>query len=133
MIIQPPPGIDFGVQKGRGSSYETVQTQRSTGTDLTFEIEPTIKSSDDGIDFAGPFVHGPRGGRFVYIDIGASAGQAGTFIRRRMKIPLAGITSEMTGSGRVIEARVGGTGKDGTPACATVKPSFVLGDRAHGG
>ena len=28
VIEQPPAGVDFGLQKGRGNAYETVQTQR---------------------------------------------------------------------------------------------------------
>jgi len=38
VLIQPPPGVDFGVQKGNGNDYETVQTQRSKTGDLTFEF-----------------------------------------------------------------------------------------------
>jgi len=120
----PPADVDYGLQKGRGSIYETVQTQRSDGGDLRFEFDAEIKASAAETDFRGPFVQGPSGGRFVYIDIGACAGQIGTPWSRRMKIPLGGITADMTRravSGAVLEASVPGTGRDGTPACASVK------------
>jgi hypothetical protein len=69
VLETPPAGVDYGLQKGRGSIYETVQTQRSDGRDLRFEFsaEPRAAAASD---FRGPFIQGPAGGRFVYIDIG---------------------------------------------------------------
>jgi hypothetical protein len=129
VLEKPPAGVDFGVQKGRGSAYETIQTQRSVGSDLRFEFTIEARGTTKGSqpDFRGPFVQGRAGERFVYIDIGQFAGQAGTPWSRRMKIPLSGITSAMVqhasaDARTVFEARVAGTGRDGSPACATVKP-----------
>ena len=126
VLETPPAGVDYGLQKGRGSLFETVQTQRSTGGDLRFEFVAERRGAASTADFRGPFVQGPAGGRFVYIDIGASAGQAGTPISRRLKIPLTGITADMVrrasgAAGTILEAYVPGTGRDGTPACASVK------------
>jgi Family of unknown function (DUF5990) len=126
VLESPPPGVDFGVQKGKGSVYETIQTQRSTGSDLVFEFGVALKgeSASRTADFGGPIVQGPRGGRFVYIDIGTYAGQRDTPWSRRLKIPLTGISSSLirkASSGAVLEARVPGTAKDGSPACASVK------------
>ena len=119
VLVAPPAGVDFGVQKGRGNPYETILTQRSTGDDLVFEFNVELRPDSD---FGGPIVQGPRGGRFIYIDIGTYAGQAGTPWGRRLKIPLTGIPAEAVASGSLLEARVPGTGKDGGPNCATVKP-----------
>lgn len=130
VLEAPPPGVDFGIQKGRGSAYETIQTQRSTGGDLSFEFSVAVKAASVGgsADFGGPIVQGPRGGRFVYVDIGTYAGQRDTPWSRRLKIPLTGITSDMirrassgTNGLGVLEARVPGTGRDGGPSCASVK------------
>ena len=95
VLEAPPADVDYGLQKGRGSIYETVQTQRSDGGDLQFEFDAEIKAAGAASDFRGPFVQGPAGGRFVYIDIGACAGQAGTPWSRRLKVPLGGITADM--------------------------------------
>ena len=124
LLEQPPKGVDFGLQKGRGSMYETEQTKRSVGVDLRFEIELEVKPDHNSPDsvLRGPYVQGPRERRFIYIDIGACAGQQDTTWSRRMKIPLAGITAEMLRKHRILEARVPGTGKDGGPNCATVEP-----------
>jgi hypothetical protein len=122
----PPPGVDYGLQKGRGSASETVQTQRSDGSDLHFDFTAGVRTAGSSPDFRGPFIQGPAGGRFVYICIGTWAGQTDTPFSRRLKIPLTGITPDMirradSGKCAVLETRVQGTGRDGTPACASVK------------
>ncbi len=80
------------------------------------ENEPTVTvktgRNDDLPNFAGPFVQGPAGERFVYIDIGTYAGQTNTPWSRRLKIPLSGITWDMLRSGKVLVARIPGPGKD---------------------
>jgi hypothetical protein len=60
IIEQPPAGVDFALQKGSGSVYETVQKQRSQGTDLVFEFEPSVKEgvSDGMAALGGPFCTG---------------------------------------------------------------------------
>jgi hypothetical protein len=126
VLETPPAGVDYGLQKGRGSMFETVQTQRSDGRNLQFEFSAQARASGSATDFRGPFIQGPAGGRFVYIDIGAFAGQNDTPWSRRLKIPLTGITPDMIrrasadGSAH-LEACVAGTGRDGSPACASVK------------
>jgi Family of unknown function (DUF5990) len=124
VLEKPPRGVDFGLQKGRGSAYETIQKQRSTGNDLVFTFTVGVKAGSKAAEPAllGPFVQGPAAQRFVYLDIGTYAGQANSDWSRRLKIPLSGITMAMIESQAVLEARVPGTGKDGGPSCATVKP-----------
>ncbi len=127
VLQKPPAGIDFGLQKGSGAVYETVQTQRSGGHDLHFSLTVTVKEnkqSDITPAFAGPFVHGSHPDKFIYIDIGTYAGQDSP-IGGRIKIPLTGITRDIieqanTNSG--LETSILGTGKNGGPAYATVKP-----------
>jgi hypothetical protein len=129
VLEKPPAGVDFGLQKGQGSSYETIQKQRSGTSDLGFEFSLRAKAGAKGAapSLLGPFVQGPPEARFVYLDIGARAGQMGTSWSRRSKIPLRGITSEMVNQvvnqpGLVFETHVPGTGRDGGPSCGTVKP-----------
>ncbi len=133
VLEKPPADVDFGLQNGRGISYETIQKQRSKGKDLYFKFTVRVKpgnkpgGKDPAPNFLGPLVQGPTGARFVYIDIGTYAGQTETCWSRRLKIPLSGITWDMIDrvSGDTesfLETRVPGTGKDGGPTCATVKP-----------
>jgi hypothetical protein len=128
ILIKPTPGVIFGLQKGSGNNYETVQKQISTSNDLSFQFAIKVKgdrSKEEFPKFSGSFVQGPSGNKFVYIDIGTYAGQLGTIWSRRLKIPLAGITWEDIDSlsgNLILQASVPGTGRDGGPNCATVKP-----------
>jgi hypothetical protein len=159
VLEKPPASVDFGLQKGRGSDYETIQKQRSKAEDLSFEFTVRVKAGGkpgssrpksgaggsrsrqasaslrqhasggrgDMPNFLGPHVQGPTGERFIYIDIGTLAGQTETCWSRRLKIPLRGITWDMiervsADAESLLETRVPGTGGDGGPSCATVKP-----------
>jgi len=129
ILIAPPVGIDFGVQEGKGNEYKTIQVQRSKATELRFDCWITAKNNiaDGPPNFVGTVVQGPSTGRFIYITIGKSAGQIDSCWQRRIKIPLQGITWEMIDSvvdapKRLLQASIPGTGKDGGPSCATVKP-----------
>jgi uncharacterized protein DUF5990 len=127
ILEAPPPGVDFGLQEGHGNNYKTVQTQRSETSDLIFTFIARAKQNAAGEPvFLGPFTQGPPHERFIYLDIGAYAGQKETQWSRRLKIPLSGIDWKMveqaSGSARVLETRVHGTGRDGGPTCGTIKP-----------
>ena len=128
VLEKPTNSVDFGLQKGSGSRYQTVQTQRSSGLNLRFDFTVQLKSgNDDVVDFAGLFVQGNRGNRFIYVDIGACAGQFDCPWSRRLKIPMTGITRAMIERAKskndgAFATTVPGTGKDGGPNCATVKP-----------
>ena len=130
MLIKPTRGVDFGLQKGAGNNYETVQKQRSDSQDLPFKFTVKVKGErqkDLSPKFSGDFVQGPAGNKFIYIDIGTYAGQTNTAWARRLKIPLTGITwkdiDKLNADPTfILEANVPGTGRDGGPNCATVKP-----------
>ena len=130
ILIKPTAGVVFGLQKGFGNNYETIQKQRSAAQDLCFQFPVKVKGEkqkDHSPKLSGPFVQGPAGNKFVYIDIGTYAGQIDTPWSRRLKVPLTGITWEqvdklISNPNFVLESRAQGTGKDGGPNCATVKP-----------
>jgi hypothetical protein len=127
VLEKPPADVDFGLQKGRGSDYETIQKQRSKAADLSFEFTVRVKGNGKALPvFLGSFVQSPSGERFVYIDIGTYAGQTETGWSRRLKIPLSGITWEildrvLANPQTILEPRVPGTGRDGGPNCGSVK------------
>ena len=129
VLVDPPSGVDFGIQEGKGNEYKTIAVQRSKAGNLTLECTINVKGNraDGPPNFVGPISQGPPTGRFVYVDIGKSAGQIDSCWQRRIKIPLEGITWEMIDSvaeatKRLLQATIPGTGKDGGPSCATVKP-----------
>ena len=128
VLERPTAGVDYGLQKGRGNDYETVQTQRGANKDLTFEFSVRVNEGKKGNpNFLGPFAQGGADGRFVYLDIGTYAGQKNTGWARRLKIPLVGIDWKVIDAAakarKPLEARVAGSGgRDGGPTCGTIKP-----------
>jgi len=128
ILEKPPPGVDFGLQLGSGNKFETVQKQRSGNADLIFSLEVTVrKSKNDRPDFFGPYVQGPGSKRFIYLDIGTVAGQFDSEWSRRLKVPFRDISWDdidkvISADSVVLETCVPGTGRDGGPNCATVKP-----------
>lgn len=131
ILNNPTPGVDFGIQKGKGNDYQTIQKQRGGPENLLFHLKVRVKIyPDKPAVFLGPFVHGPSGERFIYIDIGTAAGQVNTPWSRRLKIPLNRITLKMidqivADQTLILQTEVPGTGKDGGPNCGTVKPLTV--------
>ena len=127
VLVDPPAGIDYGIQHGSGSNYDTLFVQQKKRGDVSFDFSISVAESkkDGSPNFLGPIVQGPPGGRFVYVDVGTYAGQKNTPWARRMKIPLRDITwvsikKVRNKPGQRLVARIQGTGKDGGPACATV-------------
>ena len=128
ILENPPPGVDFGIQKGGGNKYETILKQRSNKHDLCFEIIISVNENKAPLpNFTIPFVQWSINERFIYIDIGTYAGQLDSVWSLRLKIPLTAISSEtinllLSDTFLILETKVPGTGKDGGPNCATVKP-----------
>jgi len=122
VLEQPPPGVAYAVQKGKGAIYDTILKHSADGGDLTFEFAVEVRGErgKGEPDFGGPLVQGPRGGRFVYLDVGKYAGQATGAWGGRIKVPLTGITWRMT-QASVLVAHVPGRGRDGGPSFATVR------------
>jgi hypothetical protein len=119
-------GTVYGLQRGKGSNYETVQAQHGNGQDLTFEFIVLAKQTIGSVfSLSGPFCQGAPGNRFVYINIGSYAGQAGALWSGRMKVPLPEATLH-NGQATIDQHRwfctVPGRTKDGKPMFATVKP-----------
>ena len=98
ILLDPPAGVNFGLQKGSGNDYQTIQVQRSGTDDLHFNFSIQIKGDkqkDALPGFRGPFVQCPRLGNFFYVDIGTYAGESESVWGRRLKVPLSDITWEM--------------------------------------
>lgn len=121
VIEQPVAGVLHSLQTGDTGILDPKRSQ--AGEPLVFDfpvrIAPGRKFFGDQVRREGPTR------RFVYIRIGQSAGDHGTSITRRMKIDVHDTPQDLldravAGEG-VVELTVNGTGKDGTPACATVK------------
>lgn len=119
VLVEPLKGIDYGIQKGKGKDYETIDRQRSTGRDLPLSFTVPVTQKNGAPNFTGPIAQGPPAARFVYVDVGRYAGQSGTDHGARMKVPLGELTwkqvKEAMSQGRCVEARLPGEQTAMTP------------------
>ena len=119
-IEDPVPGVAYSLQDKKSAPVDAVVAQdRPLSFDVPLRLAP-------GPRFLGEFVRseGPTR-RFVYIAIGAQAGDAASPWSRRAKIDihlLSGALLEKALAGAVLEAQLPGKAEDGGPACATVRP-----------
>ncbi|HEX7850482.1 MAG TPA: DUF5990 family protein [Sphingomonas sp.] len=125
VIDQPIPDVTLALQRGGGTRFDLIGAVQSSIQALVFDLDITLDGSTaaGGPRLLGPFVQGPPAARFVYINVGASAGQIGSPWQRRVKVPLGGISWEVIEAllpGERLTAHIASRGRDGTPACATV-------------
>lgn len=119
VVETPVPGVAHSLQDKKSRPLD-VKTSRA-GEELAFEFPIRVSNAPR---FFGEHVRseGPER-QFVYIAVGEAAGQHGSPWSRRMKINIHDIPIALLEEGRAgktIEGVVAGTGKDGTPAAATV-------------
>ena len=115
-IADPVPGLHYWRQDAKNAPHDI---RLSTDAPLTFDMPVALRP--DG-KLGGTFVRreGPTR-RFVYIAIGGST-EGLPVVRRRAKIDVHDIPADLLKPGAVIATTLPGRGKDGTPACATVRP-----------
>lgn len=112
----PGGNVHVGVQRGR--EVVDLHPGDAAGGEWSFEVR--VKPVDGGLDFGGPYVHGKRGDRFVYLSWGVVEG--GTFrMFRRAKLHFADAPADVLATGAVT-CRVRMTDACGNPRCARVRP-----------
>lgn len=119
-IEDPLPGVAYSLQNRKS---EPVGAVTAKGGPLSFDVPVRVAA---GPRFLGEFVRseGPSR-RFVYVAIGAQAGDCASEWSRRAKIDIHTLPADLLAralAGEVLEARLPGRAKDGGPACATVVP-----------
>ena len=91
-------------------------------------LDCTPSLTDAGIDLRGPYIQGPPGGRFIYLNWG-TVDDAGEFrLFRRAKLLFSAIATEVlaaaVASGTLV-GRLELTDARGNPVCAAVRPSQI--------
>ncbi len=115
-IADPVSGLHYWRQDAKNQPHDI---RLATHAPLTFDMAVELRS--DG-KLGGTWVR--REGkerRFVYIAIGGVMPGL-PVVSRRAKIDVHDIPAALLKPGAVITATLPGRGKDGTPACATVRP-----------
>ncbi|WP_127090430.1 DUF5990 family protein [Aquabacter cavernae] len=123
VIEQPVVGVLHSLQAKDESPLDAKHSGAGEALSFDFQVrvEPGPKFFGDQVRREGPVR------RFVYIRIGQLAGDPSSPWSRRMKIDIHDIGADVLdraarGEG-IIETMVCGTGADGTPACATLRPT----------
>jgi hypothetical protein len=123
-VVDPPPNILWALQLGREEiAKPTINTKERICFDFTVEV--VEDTSPAGFRLRGLAVQGRPGERFVYLRMGAYAGQVGAPAGWRAKIGLEGITRELLTEVKakrsgVLGVQFTGTARNGGPACAKV-------------
>ncbi|MBI5707679.1 MAG: hypothetical protein HZC36_11910 [Armatimonadetes bacterium] len=118
IVHRPVPGVWGALQEGHGSAGRPFALQKSPPERAVWEAQVTLRQGRP----AGPFIQKDSKGSFIYLLWGASSGQPGTAIQRRAKVYLPG-GPDFPGSHKIWVIEFEGRGKDGGPACATIKPT----------
>jgi hypothetical protein len=117
--------IHLGVQRGA----EVVDLVPGDADAAVLVVTVDVVSDDQGIDFRGPFVHGRRGERFVYLSWGQLRPAGGFEMFRRAKLHLSalaeGDVTQAVATGATLEAVLELTDERGGPLCAAVRPPLV--------
>lgn len=116
--------VHVGVQRLR----EVVDLQPGDAPTAVWSFEVTTKNAGDDIDFGGPFVHGKRGDRFLYLSWVAVQG-GGFRMFRRAKLCFADAGPEVLASAvetGLLRCRVRMTDGRGDPRCARVRPPDAM-------
>ena len=124
VIERPVMGVLYSLQAKDDSPLDPKSSRAGEALAFDFQVRvgPGPKFFGDQVRREGPVR------RFVYIRIGQLAGDPSSPWSRRMKIDIHDIGNDLldraANSGRVIETTVIGTDKNGTPTCATVRPTM---------
>lgn len=125
VVEAPPPGVVLAVQRGRSEWLVPVASD-----DAAWIFEFAVDVADAEAEpprLTGEFAQGPPATRFVYVNSGTLAGQAGSPWTRRAKVALGGIDraklqAALAQPDQVLTARIPGHMRDSGPICASVKP-----------
>ncbi len=120
-------GIHVGVQRGN----EVVGHVPGDAGEALFDLEVTVELDADGaVDFRGPYVHGRRGERFLYLSWDEAGEDGGFTMFRRLKLHLVPLTEGRNGealaAAQRLEAFLELTDPKGRPVSASVRPPWVL-------
>jgi hypothetical protein len=120
-------GVHVGVQR---RANEVVGLVPGDADEAVFDLAMEVVADEQGVDFRGPFVHGKRGERFLYLSWG-EVGPGDSFeMFRRAKLHLAPLAeADLAGTllraGSRVEASLELTDGHGGPRCASVRPPLI--------
>ena len=126
----PRPGgpaydnVHVGVQRRR----DVVDLVPGDAPDPEWNLTIDTVANDGALDFRGPFVHGKRGDRFLYLSWGTVDNSNNFEMFRRAKLMFDAVPHDLLRSaargGRLV-GTVRMRHDDGMPRCAAVRPPVI--------
>jgi Family of unknown function (DUF5990) len=121
-------GVHVGVQR-RAKPSELLGVTPGDAPAATWTLDAVVTAKPDGgADLKGPYIQGPPGGRFIYLNWG-TVDESGAFAMfRRAKLWLEAVPPEVLASASERGALVGRltlTDPKGNPLCASVRPPLI--------
>jgi hypothetical protein len=126
-----PLGEEYdNVHVGLGIHQDPVDLVPGNAPAAHWRIEVrTSRAADGAIDFRGPFVHGARGDRFLYLNWGTVAADGSFRIFRRAKISLSAVdpalVEQVLRENGSLACTVNLTDRKGHPTCARLRPPDI--------
>lgn len=118
--------VHVGIQHG----HDITDLVRADADVVIFNVPVAVyRDPMIGTDFRGPYVHGPRDRRFIYLSWGNVDDNARFTMFRRAKINFATMPEHILralADGCTIQTTLNLTGRDGGPLCASV-PADAIG------
>ena len=122
-FVDPDGTVRAAVTLGVQRDKEVVFLTPGDAPSATFELEATPVQTEDGWDLRGPYVHGKRGDRFLYL---CWVDQVGPHSHgfRRAKLLFRDVPEDVMAAiaGGGLVATLPLTDKRGGPVCASVRP-----------
>jgi hypothetical protein len=117
--------VHVGVQQRKDVVDVVPGDARSAEWNLTID---TV-TKDGALDFRGPFVHGKRGDRFLYLSWGTVDDNGGFEMFRRAKLMFDAVPADVVQAaqrpGHRLVGTVNMTHDDGMPRCAATRPPVI--------
>ena len=125
-----PGGLEYeNVHVGVQNRKDVVDLVPGDAPDAEWNLTVDTVTKDGALDQRGPFVHGKRGDRFLYLSWGTVDDADHFEMFRRAKLMFDAVPDELLRSAQAAGQRLVGivnlTHDDGMPRCAAVRPPVI--------
>jgi hypothetical protein len=125
-----PGGLEYeNVHVGVQRRKDVVDLVPGDAPDAEWNLTVDTVTKDGALDQRGPFVHGKRGDRFLYLSWGTVDDADHFEMFRRAKLMFGAVPDELLRTAQVPGRRLVGTVRmqhdDGMPRCAAVRPPVI--------
>ena len=125
-----PGGLEYAnVHVGVQRRKDVVDLVPGDAPDAEWNLTVNTVTKDGALDQRGPFVHGKRGDRFLYLSWGTVDDADHFEMFRRAKLMFGAVPDELLRTAQAPGRRLVGTVRmqhdDGMPRCAAVRPPVI--------